>query len=224
MIERKNSYNKYNIDKEKIYNLKDILDNFTNYYGISFNNLKNLFAKYEIISLEIVENYILGNKNRMYETKFENEIDAKKIFEKRVIDYKYFKKTLKILSNKGLKYLELLEYIGNMECDLERISQKEELLNELDIFHYGSILKGNDILKLLKKLNNVINSFNNTLHKINSLETYNNQTIDKFALIFGKNDLYPEESLVVTDDYINDNTSFYVANKKYARKKINIQY
>ncbi len=200
--------NKYGIDDERIYNLKDIINNFSNYFGFSFEELNNIFANYEILTYDAIGKYIRDYKNKMFEFKFDRNIDVSEILKKRKVDYDFFKKTLAILSAKGLRYLELLEYMGNMNSDIDRVDEFESVIEELGIFHYGSILKGIDINRLLSKINNIINLFDDNLDKINSLSTYDSQNIDNFALIMGGDGLYPLESLVAKDNYISDKTSF----------------
>ncbi len=53
---------RYNIENNKIYNLKDILANFTKYYGIS---IKELLSNYNVISWDNINNYIFNNNKTL---------------------------------------------------------------------------------------------------------------------------------------------------------------
>jgi len=63
----------------------------------------------------------------------------------------------------------------------------------------------------------LVNSFNFYLEKVNSLDTYLGYGVDKFALIYGGDKIFPNRDLVVdVDDYdvnLFDKTSLHVKKK-----------
>lgn len=183
------------IDERKIYNLTDIILNFSEYFNCEFDQLKAFFTHYEVISWDEVKKYILNCSDRLYERRFSCEICLEDVLEERFIDYEYFNKVLEILSKKSLMYLNLLEYLASRMNDLEREYEYEKVLNNLEVFHYASILKGSDLILFLKELATLIHQFQNALMKVNCLETYHSQTIDSFARQVGGDSIYPSSSL-----------------------------
>ena len=207
------------IDNDKLYNLKEILVDYSNDWGITIEELKKIFTEYEINSFDQITNYLKNNEEKIFERRFDKKVSLDKVIKNRKVDYEYFKKNLEILSNKGLKYIEIIEYISNMKDDSERKVDIEDILEELGIFHYGSIIKGRDIKIIMRKIHNTTRKFIEYHNKINTCDTYHNQNIDSFAIIMAKEGLYPETTLISEDYYSQDNTSFCPSEIRHHNKK-----
>ncbi len=193
----------FDIDQRTPYNAKDIIDNFSNYFGISFEEMKNYFNEYKIITKEELYNYIKNNRSKMFE---KDSTSLNRILETRTIDYEYFKEVLEILSSDANQYLSLLEYVANLENMMDQVEEKELLLKKIDIFHYAKVLTGESVNKIFLDLAHLLIPFQEMLKRINNFETYHYQSVDSFMLIYGKNiikprSLFETEFLASTDSF-----------------------
>ena len=121
------------------------------------------------------------------------------------------------LKSKGLELISILRYLVDSKTNLEPNDSYEDLLDSVGIYHFSSVLTGVGMSKLSIVIYHLINSFNFYLEKINSLDTYLGYGIDKFALIYGGDRIFPNRDLVVNvDDYevnLFDKTSLHMKKK-----------
>jgi len=203
-------------NNDAIYNMKDVIEQFPAYLGMSLEELKYLFQNYETITKEQLQDYVTKNQGQLKESQYNFFIPIEKLISIRIQDYEYFEKVLAILSKKGLEFLSLIEYLGNLKYNNEEIEIKENILKDLNIFHYSSIAKGNDINNLLIALSHLIDQFNEFLRKINSFQTYHEQNIDDFALHYGTDKIYPSTSLrLETGERIDKTSLMPLENKTF---------
>ena len=191
-----------------IYNVKDIISNFPNIYGKKIQDLTSnfLLTKENIISKEEIVNYCINNFNNLKESSIIDKIN-KEIISTRIRDYSVLYKRINIYKKKGLILINLLLYLENNLPD----KKYENLLKELDINHYKSIICGRDTVRILEALNNTIKQYEKYLNKINNLSTYNRINYDNLYMSSTK--LYPNPSIISNRDDI-DKTSISLTRKK----------
>ena len=195
---------------EKLYNLSDIVIKFKKYFGYSIEELKEKFLNYNVCYWEVISDY-LEDKNITGNEKCYRQVD-----------YNYYKKSLSILSDKGLQIIGIIEYLCN---DNKHNIFLEKNFEDLEMYHYGSVMKGKDINKIIILLFHLLNKFNETLKKVNNLDHYLKTHIDSFAINYGGKRIYPNEELIVfldNENYSNvdlfDKTSF-VVNKRRVKTR-----
>ena len=193
--------NIYGYNEYGVYNIEDVINNFTNIFDMTLPNMTSefLLTDKKIISKEEIVNYCKNNFNNLNESKCKNSINNS-IIDSRLQDYNIFKKTIEIYKEKGLSILNIFVYLNQDK----KVKKYEELLSYLDINHYNSIVCGRDIIRLLLALNNIIKNYKEEINKINNLNTYNKINYDSFAILSGR--LYPNESLINKENSC-DNTS-----------------
>ena len=112
---------------------------------------------------------------------------------------------------KALKCLELVKYLCNCE---EKNNSYEQLLIDAEINHYSSILIGKNVNKILIVLFHLLKRFSGILKVMNKEDNF---CLQRFSIGFlgsVKEELYPNEELVVVDGYYIDKTSFNVKKKR----------
>lgn len=189
-----NILNKY--QDEKLYNIKDVIVKFKEYYGLTLEELENYLSNYKVMDKEEILSYI--------KLEYQECCSLKEIFDKRMIEYNYYDKVLKILSTKGLNYLMIIKYLS--DCKDKNIS-KEKILEDIEIYHYSSVVTGRDINRLLIVLFHLLTKFNKTLDTINEKKGFLNQRLCIDSLMFEQEELYPSEKLIMIDEYYLDKTS-----------------
>ena len=144
------------LEDNKVYNLQNVLDDFSNYFGMSFLEVENLFFDYKMIDKKLICNSI-----------YSMEI------------YYYFQSYLAILSHKAIRYLMILKYIATDNNVCEEDEWYEAILKNLGIFHFGRIMSGSEINKILICLANTMNEFQSVLKFANSFDSYSYDNLDK---------------------------------------------
>lgn len=198
----------FSFGDKKIYNVLDVVQNFGDYFGMSFQELQEMFLQFQVLSWEEVQFYIQHHLDFMWEARFTKDVNMTVIVARRKMDYDFFYKNLIILRDKGLAYLELLEYLASRKNDEDRDLQYENMLEQFEIFHYSSVLSGEHLNKIFIPLKHVFQRFCIYHQKMNTLTTYDHQTVDSFMLTYGRDRIYPPASLVVDVDEPNDRTSY----------------
>lgn len=192
--------NKYNEDK--LYNIVDVKEKFKDYFGVTLEELEFYFSTYNIVDKNEVINY-LKMESKGY-------LQIEEIIENRMLEYEYYDKVLKILSRKALNYLMIIKYLCNCK---ERNEYQEKILEEVQIYHYSSIVTGSDINRLLIVLFHLLKKFNSTLETANNKQDYLTQRISSGSLRYEKDELYPSEKLIMKDEYYLDKTSLKMKRK-----------
>ena len=196
-------------DDLKLYDISDFIKKFKIFYNLDLEEIETLFNNYNILKWSEVEKYLIDNgfNDREIADKYNS--------------YLFFEKSLDNLKAKGLELISILRYLVDSKTNLEPNDSYEDLLDSVGIYHFSSVLTGVGMNKLSIVIYHLINSFNFYLEKINSLDTYLGYGIDKFALIYGGDKIFPNRDLVVNvDDYevnLFDKTSLHM--KKKVRTK-----
>lgn len=186
-------------DEEKLYNINDVAAEFLNYYNMSLEELENYFSNYYIIDKEELINYLKEEYN--------NSNHSQEIINNRILEYEYHNKVLKILSNKALRYLLIIKYL----CEWKEYQEEyEKILKNAQIYHYSNIVIGKTINKFLIPLFHILERFKSTLNVINNKENFLFQNMSTALLLHGDEEIYPNEQLVITDDYYGDKTSIKI--------------
>lgn len=185
----------FNINVKKIYNAEEVIRDFPKYFGIEFSKMKDNFKNYKTITREEMDNYIKANFDKMAESR---AVPVQEIIIKRSRDYDYLKKVLSILSENAKTYLLTLEYMANLEDIRDQKKELEEIIEKLNIYHLGKAVTGESINTIFLNLAHLILNFQNTLEKMNNLETYHIQTVDSFMINYMGERAYPVS--IVSDD------------------------
>ena len=193
-------------NNEKLYNLGDIVVKFKKYYGYSIEELKEIFLNYNVCYWEVISDY-LDDKNIIGNDKCYRQVD-----------YNYYKKSLSILSKKGLEVIDIIDYL----CNIDNVDLVyENSLDKLEMYHYASVMKGEDINRLLILLFHLVNKFKSLLDKVNDMDTYLVSHLDKFAINYGGDRIYPNKDLIICLGDVDesgvdlfDKTSFVVRSSK----------
>ena len=192
-------------DDLKLYDISDFIKKFKIFYNLDLEEIETLFNNYNILKWSEVEKYLIDNgfNDREIADKYNS--------------YLFFEKSLDNLKSKGLELISILRYLVDSKTNLEPNDSYEDLLDSVGIYHFSSVLTGVGMSKLSIVIYHLINSFNFYLEKINSLDTYLGYGIDKFALIYGGDRIFPNRDLVVNvDDYevnLFDKTSLHMKKK-----------
>ena len=186
------SDNCYGLIEGKIYSVNEILKNFKDYFGISFEEMKQLFSASQI----------------PFDS---NRIDSKK---RQTCDC-LWKQQLAILSHKAMNYLYLLEYIANDNNVCFEDEWTEKILEQLEIFHFGRGMTGLGINQLLFPLSHLMRQIQALLQKINSVDA---NLLDNLAIYYEENKMYLLDNMVSSCDRIEDKTS--LKNAKRMKKII----
>ena len=190
-------------DRDNLYNIRTVIKEIPSYFGLSIEEMLDIFQKYFIISKESIYNYL----------SCEYKENSSIILKDREYDYYYYSKTLEILSNKVLNLLDLLNYLA-VSTGNTNINIYEKKLKELQIYHYSDIVKGEDIERILVVLFHIIKMFDQTLNEINDVCKYKDKRINTLLLDVYDDKNYPSKTLV-TDFFKSDKTSFKTKRKKY---------
>ena len=186
---------------KKLYNINEVVDNFSEYFDMSLEEMINYFSNYSITTKEeFLSGINLLNNECVY---------LKEIVNNKMVEYDYYCKVLEILSSKALTYLMMIKYLCNSK---EKNGEYEQILEEAQIYHYSSVVIGEGVNKFLVVLFHLLNKFSNTLEVIND----DNFTLNKMSMGFvnyDNDEIYPSENLVIKDNYYGDKTSFYVKRK-----------
>jgi len=189
----------------KLYDISDFINKFKIFYKLDLDGIENLFSNYNILKWNEVEKYLM-----------DNGFSDREVFDK-YNSYLFFEKSLDNLKIKGLELISILRYLVDSKTNLESNDSYEDLLDSVGIYHFTSILTGVGIKKIYIVIYHLVNSFNFYLEKVNSLDTYLGYGVDKFALIYGGDKIFPNRDLVVdVDDYdvnLFDKTSLHVKKK-----------
>lgn len=194
-----------NYDDLKLYDISDFINKFKVFYKLDLHEIEDLFNNYNILKWDEVEKYLIDNgfNNREIADKYSS--------------YVFYEKSLDNLKIKGLELINIFKYLINSKKSLECNDKYEDLLDSVGIYHYSSILKGVDINRLSIVIYHLVNSFNFYLEKVNSFNSYLGYGIDKFALIYGGDRIFPNKDLIANiDDYevnLFDKTSLYTKKK-----------
>lgn len=192
-------------DDLKLYDISDFINKFKIFYKLDLDGIENLFSNYNILKWNEVEKYLM-----------DNGFSDREVFDKHN-SYLFFEKSLDNLKIKGLELISILRYLVDSKTNLESNDSYEDLLDSVGIYHFTSILTGVGIKKIYIVIYHLVNSFNFYLEKVNSLDTYFGYGVDKFALIYGGDKIFPNRDLVVdVDDYdvnLFDKTSLHVKKK-----------
>lgn len=209
------------LNDEKMYHVGDVLNNFANYYGVTVEEIPNLFAIDKVITKEQIINYLLKNQNLLWENRYGIKANINNIIKERMLDYDMFYQKLAILSHKGLNYLSLLQYVANIPDVFHEDEFYERIFEQLHISHYGKGMIGNQLRQLLVPLMHIVKEIQKNLKVVNDLETYNHQSFDSFARNYGETEFhaidfvtYREESLIA------DKTTFDATKRRYLSSKI----
>lgn len=183
-------------DSEKIQNVEELINHFSQYFGINFEEMKQVFLNCNFISETDIVNYIKNNKEKMWENQAQMNVDINIIITSRIQYYQQMKNKLLILANRGLNYLEIINYIANSLNIFEENKFYETILKKLDLFHYGKHMMVEDINYLINTITHIYQEYSKLLRKINHLETYHQHRNDNFNII-------PEESKDYYLDYVD---------------------
>ena len=192
-------------DEFKLYNFLDIINELTNYYNITLEEIEYLLKNYNIKTWDEIKTYLTKEKYTELE------------IQKRKITYNIYNKKINNLSLKGIELINIIKYLCEIINSNKYNEYYENKLQIMDIFHYSCILKGQDINKILDILFNLINQFNNSIEHINNFNTYDEVEYDEFSLIYGGERICPNKNLIVYDDEhdknLTDKTSFITKRK-----------
>lgn len=189
-----------NYEMDKLYNMQEVISKFGEYYGKTFEELEHYFSNYSIIEKEEVIKYL--------EDIYQDSPYLQNILKNRQLEHDYYEKTLKILSVKATTYLSLIDYICNGK---EKDIQKEKVLEDIEVYHYSSIVTGRDINRLMVALSHLIINFNIFLERARTSVNFSNQRVSEFMLNCETDEIYPSEKLIIKEgDYCLDKTSLNV--------------
>lgn len=206
---------------EGMYNICDVVGNFSDYFGMSLEQMLELFQNYEMVSLGNVIFYVSHNLDKVFECRSGDCYSFNELLVRVKRDYEYLRKNLDILSKKGIQYLNLFQYLERVDCRQNKLENfYEAQLKEMGFFHYRSVLIGSDLKFILLAFFNTLKEFENRLHEINDLSTYHDVVIDSFAFYYGGEGMYPEEGIVLSSDIKWDRTSVL---PKRTRKQLSIR-
>lgn len=154
----------------KLYNMSDVLIEFSKYLGMDYFEMKDYFQKYMVISKKDIEKYIDENLWQIADAKW--GMSREEILQRREKDYDILCCRLAGLADKGLRYLDLFHYLGSLKKDFEREEKYELILEEMEIFHYSSILSGESLNRFMIAMMHLLMQFQKTINQVNCLENY----------------------------------------------------
>jgi len=188
---------------KKLYNIIDVVKEFPIYFNMTLEELEFYFNNSFIISKEEIITYLKKcNKDSNSLTIMEKEI---------LLDYNYYQKVLNIFSTKALTYLSLIKYLSDCNNNQLKDEKIEKILENVEIFHYGSIVTGEDIKRLLVVLYHSIVKFNENLDEINEKTKFQTKRINP---LFVLDEYGPSEKILITkEDYYIDKTSLITKKK-----------
>ena len=200
------SYDIFNYESEKLYNLVDVVDKFSEYYGYSINKIEKLLTNSVIVTWDEIEKKLR-----------DDVIGKKQMLDKKQF-YNYYQKNLNILRIKGVELINIINYLCNLSNSCEFNDYYENKLEKMEIYHHSSILKGKDINTILIVIFNLLKEFNNNINIINSSYTYLNTGSSVWVVSpYCKKYLPNKELIVFEDEYDknrNDKTSFLIKRRK----------
>ena len=191
----------YSFVDEKIYSAKEeVVEKFSNYFGMEFKEMIKMFSEYSIISEEKLANTGKNSKNT-------------------IRCYHLLKQQLAILSHKAINYLKLLQYIANDDNVCYEDEWFETILEQLRIFHFGQGMTGAAINELLIPLRNIQNQFQSLLNQINHLNFYQGQMLDELGMSYEERKLDITDCVVASNRILDDKTSLYYGKHRKILKK-----
>lgn len=212
------------LNDEKCYHVGEVLENFENYFRNSLEELFNLFSNYQIIEKEKIKNYIISHQDDMWENRFHKSLGIKEnvenIIAERMSDYNLYYQRLAILAHKGQNYLSLLKYVANEKDVFHEDEFYELIFSYLHISHYGKIMTGKHLKKILIPLSYITLEMQIILNQINNLKNYNRQNWDAFARSQGEFEFHAIDNISYDDDsYMIDKTAFYCPKRRNLKIK-----
>lgn len=196
----------YLFDNDKIYNVEDVVNNFADYFGISFNEMVWMYSNSSIRKKEEIIEYVYSELDKMYEKNI-GIYDKEEVVNKRINDYLFYRERLSILAHKGNNYLSILNYVSKTESILSEDDFYEKVLNNLEVFHFSKGMTGKHLNKIMIALYHIMNEYKFNLNEINNLEKYNNQRFDRFNESFNEYEITSTDCLILVDDRVLDKTS-----------------
>ena len=196
-------------DDRKVYDFVSVVDKFKDYFGVDIDEINDMFMGSYVLKwedlCEKLQDYGLDD----------DEINNRKF------TYSFYNKTLLNLRTKGMNFVDLIKYLNDGEvikCD----EKCENILSSANMFHFGSLLNGKSINKILVLMYHLLNNFDEALKTINLVDNYldNNKLINLTIVTIDGETAYPSDSLIVYDDEYKDlldKTSFIV-NSNIKRK------
>lgn len=191
---------------EGVYSVSDILNNLDKYVGLSLEELMVKFCHMDdIIGIEKVCTYCRDNFSYLSESKFVDS-SVEEFINGRISDYEFLKESYTIYKEKGLKLLELMQYIvifgnasmvGKGESFYDK--DREIYLEKLQIFHKNSVVTGVAAKAMIIALLNIIDKLDKVIFEINDLSNYNKKKFDWFSQM-SKTGVLPSKSLVYDEN------------------------
>lgn len=151
-----------------VYCVKDIIQRFSFYFHEDFWEMVEFFQKCPFAEKKTILKDV-EEKNSQYSAKMVSKI------------YRFFERRIEFYQNCGLEYLILLSYLKNLDNGQAYSNLEiEKELERYHLFHFGSILVGKDVKKILLSLDEINRQLREDILKINSIDTY---SISTFELI-----------------------------------------
>lgn len=151
---------KYNFFDGVMYTIDEILNQFPNFYGTSYEEMYNLFSKDNTPALQEVQ-----DKLKEKEIKYNEDY--------LLINYYYLKNRIETLQIRGLVYLKLLNYLRKLNHSEEDKNEDLEMqLSKENIFHFKGIVCGKDLKQILNCLNEVTKEIEVTIKRMQNTDTY----------------------------------------------------
>ncbi len=185
-------------ERDETYDMAFVMKRIPKVLKREFLDIEKSFQSYNLISFDEVCSYIESHVDLMAESKF-GKVDPQEIIEKRKDDYQYFKECIEILASKGIKLIQIFNYLnGFRKYQDQKIDEDyEDFFKRLNFIHVGSAMSGRDLNQMLIVLSHIIDQFDENLRRINDLTTYHTQVIDSFAKNYGGRRIYPYPELIL---------------------------
>lgn len=203
-------------DKNKLYDFNGIVSKFKEYFNLDIDEIENMLINCSIIEWEDVKNNLLSGNYNLDE------------IERRYFTYNYYRKNILNLKDKGIELTKLIKYLNDGNI-IELDNYYEDILKSINIYHFGSLLRGQGINKILVVVYHLLINFYQLLEVIELADTYLNDKnlLNMTAIDIDGDTAYLNDSLIVWDnEYKNllDKTSFIVnSNNIKVRSKMKIR-
>ena len=202
-------------DNNKLYDFSIVVDNFKESFGFDIDEMELFFNQYSSLKWEDIIKELSANG-----------FSCSEILN-REFTYKFYEKTLFNLKSKGNELISLVRYLKEKRV-IDYDVDIEDKLKCVEVSHFGSLLSGKSINKILVVIYHLLNNFNNALDNINSIDNYldNKKLISRSAVVIDGDIAYPSDSLIVYDDEYRDlldKTSFIVNSNNFVKKKAKIK-
>lgn len=169
----------FNINEKRIYNTEEIIEDFSEYFGIEFSEMKEYFKNYHAIPKETLYNCIITNMDKIVDVKSDLVHD---LMEKWRQEYESLKRYLIIISENAKLYLLSLEYMANLKDIRDQYEEVEVLIEKLNIYHLGKAVTGESVNTIFLNLSSLFLLFQNTLEQIEKFETEHIQLLDSLMV------------------------------------------